>query len=440
MKRYVSLGLVILLMVGTLLGCTPSTEDSTSTVAEIDMTGMPEIELANKEVTIYFWSSSLHTRDPEKPWEGYRFEDKYGGNVKIVQSTGDYYENLFKLIAANDVPDIVYAHSDTFPSFIMRGIVQPWDDYVYYEDPVWESTGRKEAIDAMRWDGKIYNMTASFHSLGVLFYNKRIISDAGLEDPRLLQQRGEWTFEAFKEYLEETTICTNGDGFPEIYGLASSSDMIAAFLLSSGEDYLTFTGNGFTNNIKSEKIRESANFLYSLGQSGSNVVTTTAANDAFKNGQAAFVYANDWRGYVDFKRLWQTDGLGIVPVPQHPTADQQYQTVLADYMYLLKGAENPEGAGVYMLSLAYDELLNHDPAYDNEKEETVASYIANGFTEEAASDLYDLFQLPTTLLVSRSVDSDFLNQVYQQPWLTIADTVSGTLDQQIKEATTPLAP
>ena len=283
MKK-LSLILIAFCMIAvSLLGCTPDSSSSgTTNTTAINMTGMPEIELENKEVSIYFWSSSLHTRDEEKPWEGYRFEDKYGGKVKIIQSTGDYYENLFKLISANEVPDIVYAHSNTFPSFIMRGIVQPWDEYVYLDDAVWEQTGRKEAINAMRWDGKIYNMTAKFHSLGVLFYNKRIIADAGLEEPRLLQQRGEWTFDTFKEYLENTTICTNGDGFPEIYGLASGSDFITSILLSSGEDYLKFTGNNFTNNIKSDKIREAANFLYSLGQGGSNVVNTTAANDCLK--------------------------------------------------------------------------------------------------------------------------------------------------------------
>ena len=63
----------------------------------------------------------------------------------------------------------------------------------------------------------------------------------------------------------------------------------------------------------------------------------------------------------------------------------------------------------------------------------------NGFTKEASTDLYDLLQLPTTLLISRSINSDFLTQVYQEQWLTIADTISGTLDQQIKESTTPLA-
>ena len=75
--------------------------------ADIDCTGMPEKELENKDVVVYCWSEFV----PEKvyDWSGFRFEDYYGGNVDTIVATGDYYQNLYKLISAGEMIDAAVA-------------------------------------------------------------------------------------------------------------------------------------------------------------------------------------------------------------------------------------------------------------------------------------------------------------------------------------------
>ena len=54
------------------------------------------------------------------------------------------------------------------------------------------------------------NMVGSTMPLG---FNLQMIEDANLEDPRDLVERGEWTWEKFREYCKVLTKDTDGDGF-----------------------------------------------------------------------------------------------------------------------------------------------------------------------------------------------------------------------------------
>ena len=378
----------------------------------------------------------------ENDWEGFRFEDYYGGEVEVIVSNGDYYENLYKLVAAGEIPDIVVGEATSFPSMIMRDLVQPWDEYLDYDDPVWDETGARDSIEEMRWNGSIYNMTARSHNLGVMFYNKRIVESTGLEDPAELQARGEWTWDTFRQYLEETTLDTNGDGVTDIYGIVNTGDFPIALFCSTGETHIEYTDGQFINNLKSPKVQDAANFLYDIGNNGDKLMLLGDPVADFLAGKAAFVYTNDYRGYIDYADLWETDGLGVVPMPTYPNGDgTQYQAALNDNLWLMKGAKNPEGAALMVLCERYDSLLNMDPEADSARQTQINSWIDHGFTEEAAEAVVDLQELPVKVIWSRSITMPEGNLEYRamdEPWTTLAESMEGAVDQAIAAATTPI--
>ncbi len=403
----------------------------------IDVTGMPQAELAEKKVTVYCWGEYV----PEKlyDWQGYRFQDYYGGEVEVILSTGDYYENLYKLIAAGEIPDIVIGEAKSFPAFLMKDLVQPWDDYVDFDNPVWQETGSLEDIDKMRYDGKVYNITAKSHNLGVMFYNQRLISEAGLEEPMELQKRGEWTWEKFREYLDATTMDTTGDGITDVYGIVNTGDFPLALFASTGELHIEYENNQFINNMKSQKIQDAANFLYEIGNNGSQLMSLGDPVSEFLNGKAAFVYTNDYRGYVDYAALWETDGIGIVPMPKYSGADGQYQASLTDNIWLMKGAKNPEGAALLVLAEQYDSLLNVDPQAESARQSQIDDWMEKGFSREAAEAVLDINDMPTKILWPRNIpiaDGNVEYRAMDTPWTTLSDTVSGSVDKAILDATT----
>ena len=414
--------------------------DRTYINGTLDVTGMPDVELENKKVTIYCWGE--YVPEYENDWEGFRFEDYYGGEVEVIVSNGDYYENLYKLVAAGEIPDIVVGEATSFPSMIMRDLVQPWDEYLDYDDPVWDETGARDSIEEMRWNGSIYNMTARSHNLGVMFYNKRIVESTGLEDPAELQARGEWTWDTFRQYLEETTLDTNGDGVTDIYGIVNTGDFPIALFCSTGETHIEYTDGQFINNLKSPKVQDAANFLYDIGNNGDKLMLLGDPVADFLAGKAAFVYTNDYRGYIDYADLWETDGLGVVPMPTYPNGDgTQYQAALNDNLWLMKGAKNPEGAALMVLCERYDSLLNMDPEADSARQTQINSWIDHGFTEEAAEAVVDLQELPVKVIWSRSITMPEGNLEYRamdEPWTTLAESMEGAVDQAIANATTPI--
>ena len=408
--------------------------------AEIDMTGMPEHELADKDVVVYSWMD--YVQDPGNDWEGFRFEDYYGGNVETVIATGDYYENLYRMISAGDIPDAAVAEATSFPAMIMRGLVQPWDEYIDFSDSIWEETDALDEIEAMRWsDGHIYNISGNSHVLGVMFYNKRLIEDAGLDDPAELQAEGKWTWDEFFYYLEELTQDVDGDGVTDIYGMVNTGDFPIAVFCSTGETPIEYKDGVFYNNLSSQTQKDAGDFLYKLMNSNPRVISTGDPVSIFQQGRAAFVYTNDYRGYIDYASLWETDGLGIVPFPAYKEGYPQYQAALVDYLYLMKGAQNPEGAALMAMAQRYDVKLNVAPGAADADETMKLDFIEHGFTEEAAQMIVDINNMPHKIIWSRSITIPNGNLEYRAmvtPWTTLRDSMSGAVDSAIKSATTPM--
>ncbi|MGM0879925.1 MAG: ABC transporter substrate-binding protein [Bacillota bacterium] len=408
---------------------------------------IPPIDLANKKVKMYFWGDKFGAEeDPEKPWIKNRFKDVYGGELEVVQSKGDYYDGLFALLASGDAPDLILAHSVSFPSFIMRDIVQPWDPYLNIDNPIWEDA--RESNDFMRWDNQIYNLTSKFHNLGVIYYNKRMVEEAGLEDPMSLQAKGQWTWDALKEYAVTMTQDNNRDGVVDVHGLGISNDFIAATVISTGEDFVNYENGKFVNNLRSPAIKDAMDYIYSLGEKGANVVSTENYEETFPAGKVAMTFANEWKGWVHFKDMWNADGLGVVPFPKYPNADQQYQAALADHYWVLKNAKNPEGAGAFMTAKFYDDKLNVAPDRPKDpKEAAVKDLMEWGVgTKEAAEAIYSIPQeLPSKLVTSWFIGIEFNKEgetpkYWTTPWSSLAEEIYQPTEEKIKAATRPFSP
>lgn len=419
---------------------TGSTDTIGSVKNAITDADMPKINLTNKVVTMHYWTT---WQFPQAPFKN-RFKEVYGGELKIVN--GD----INAMVAAGNPPDIYYASAqNTFPAVIKQGMVQPWDPYIAYDNKVWkgidkfvvqsridlpvtiEDSKRYKYIDFLKWDGKVYVMTEPFHNLGVLFYNKKMIKDAGLTDPVSLQSQGKWTWSEFKKQLGELTDTKNGT-----YGLVNNGkELISAAFISTGEDTITYNNQTFKNNLKNSKIAYAADWLRSLNDAGV-MIANDSTHTPFKTGKAAFIYTNDWQGLSNYKDMWGTYGLGIVPFPKCEKADKQYQVSLADHIYLMKNAKNPQGAGAFLIARAYDNLLNQDAAAANDPIGYATNKIVNEtklYTAEAAKSLIQIpINYPRTLATSWYIGDEVGTSVFTEQWPTIVDRIFTKVELKIK--------
>ena len=129
-----------------------------------------------------------------------------------------------------------------------------------------------------------------------------------------------------------------------------------------------------------------------------------------------------------------------MPLPKYSGADEQYQASLTDHFWLMKGAKNPKGAALLVLAEQYDSVLNANPDAESPTEAAIAEWMGHGFTRQAAEAVVAMQEMPTKILWTRNIplpDGYVEFRAMDTPWITLADTVSGSVDQAIKDAMQP---
>jgi len=118
-------------------------------------------------------------------------------------------------------------------------------------------------------------------------FNKQMIDEAGLEDPRDLYAKGEWTWDKFREYMLALTKDSNGDGVTDVYGFGSDyQNLFGGLLMSNGATVAA----GKTQTLENPEVGEALDYMYNM---------YNVDKDAYP------WYADDF----DSNRLWYKDGL-----------------------------------------------------------------------------------------------------------------------------------
>ncbi len=94
-----------------------------------------------------------------------------------------------------------------------------------------------------------------------LAFNKQMLEDNNLEDPRALYERGEWTWDKFVEYCQVLTQDTDGDGVTDQYGFTGfKEDVVRQLFLSNGATI----ASGDTQTLDSAAVTECLQFYSDL--------------------------------------------------------------------------------------------------------------------------------------------------------------------------------
>lgn len=94
-----------------------------------------------------------------------------------------------------------------------------------------------------------------------LAYNRQMLEMYNLEDPRVLYERGEWTWEKFVEYCKLLTQDTDGDGQIDQYGYCGFiNDTFEQLLLSNGAS----VASGKTEELSSSETGEALQMIYDM--------------------------------------------------------------------------------------------------------------------------------------------------------------------------------
>lgn len=245
------------------------------------------------------------------------FEKKYNLKIKTTKLVfADYNKMVSQKMATGTSYDICYIHGSMFPGCVVGGSVL-YNDLTEATNLVKSSViNTNRSKELFSWDGKLYGVVSDNSCfVHLMYYNKYKFQSAGLEDPRELYEKGQWTWD--KIFEQGTQVTKAGEIFfghqNEVANLYGEN----AYYLKDGKVY---------NNIRSANIRKGLELLRKIyvGNDAIGSMSTSSQEyvDGFKNG-LFYIMIEEHSKYPSFAEAAaksalcgkSVDNVGIVPIP-----------------------------------------------------------------------------------------------------------------------------
>ncbi len=363
---------------------TAATEWTGDSIEVEDMDDTLDVDINGKElVWLGIYDLNPTNDSPERSPELALFEDTYGAKIKYMPTTSDKrFDDLATNILGGTSPDIFVYEWRTFPYDISKGQYQPIDSLVDWEDPKWAAV--KDTADSFIWKGEHYiaPLGYAFNDTQVLMYNKTTVEEEGFEDPYQLYLDGKWTWSEFVDMMK-----TYVENHPEEERFGIGGWWSNAFVYTAGDTMITYDGNTFTNNLRSDKIEKAQNVLQDIYRNNLIKRGWIGPESAFLDNSILFYGMGTW-AYNGAAKSMPEDEIQIVPFPKADDSDKNYvSNKIFSYMWV-KGSENGDCVKAW---LDCNRTVNYNEKYT---EATKEKYLANndGWTSEMydiAMDFYD---------------------------------------------------
>lgn len=293
------------------------------------------------------------------------FQKKYGIKVEIVNiAQGSYASTIQGLIASGKSPDVYFCNGD-FPNNL--ACLQPI------------STAKIDMNDSI-WDQSTFNMTKFkgesylcntigniWNEVDCLFYNKSLWKQAGINStPAEFDKAGKWNWDTLEQIMTSVGKLKNCVG-----GVLHTEPMVG----STGNGIFLYENGKFTSGLESSFYGDVVKKLATWKQNG----LTSGSRDIFASGKAGIFVSNAYglkrTGYLANAK-W--DDIGCYYIPDFDSNHKATETGIFRGWGIIRGAKNPEGAGVFLRY--YLDVNNYDSseAFINKEAETFFFQLTTG--------------------------------------------------------------
>ncbi len=399
--KVLSMLLVVMLCVFTIVGCSgggteegssnesdkaaqqPKEPDKEPAKEEAAAPEEPKIDLGGDTIRIGVWYDDADPRlvKEKGPAEEEQIklidevEKKYNTKIEYVKfgDYGKYVEN-FTTTSLSGTPfaDIVLLELFwAFPTLANKDFIQPVDDKLDLKDPKYIDWMKKGGS----FKGKQYGMTDSSPSPYGIFYNKTLVKKLGLEDPYELQQKGEWTWDKFRDFAKKATKDTNGDGKTDVYGIAGAYGKINSFteqLIYSNKGTVDKDAEGNIKfSLNSENSMGALQFVSDLYNKDKSIMQPIPedANKEFVAGKGVMYGGFSWElgGLLDSMKNQE---IGYVFFPKGPKSDKYVSYTPFGNMFMVSKYSKHADVAAKIL----DEISLHDAGRKLSQQSWESSY------------------------------------------------------------------
>lgn len=403
-------------------------------------------ELENKTIKWFSFYDPFHasTSGNTKALSLELFEEKYDGEIEYIQTT---WNNRFndlstKVVSGDGIDFIAGGDLDSFPKGVTNGMFQPVDQYIDYDSDLWSNV--KDLNDYFELNGKHYLLATAATAGPVVYYNRQTIESFGFDDPADLVEKGEWTWDTFKQMLLD--YC---DVDSECYGLDGWFNE-QPLMLTCGVPSVELKDGKLVHNFFDPNLERSMNFMKSLSDNGltldKNIFAWQTHIEFIGEGKELFyisgLYEIGSAPEIWTKTFGEPEDVMFVPLPKDPEADKYYLPAGLEGYMMCKGAQNPEGVIKFMeciLAANTDERTKQIA-----RDKSVNDY---GWTEEmlemqdkitemtAENPVYDIHAgCPTDMYnLIDSGETGIRAAFYGLDWPTVRDTLVDAVQIYIDE-------
>ncbi len=327
MKKLLAIGLSVLLMAVSLMGCgskqeTTSSKTTTGTTqqgttqqaATQQETTQEETKKTLKDATLefYIWNEA-QLEGMSRIIEGF---NKIYPNVKVnlqVIPTNQYKTKLQTTLPSGTGADIFWLNAGDAAQFMPSGLIMELQSLID-RDKV-DMTPFPETIKKLyTYEGKLYGIPKDYDTIG-LWFNKEMFDKVGLKYPD-----DTWTWNDVLENAKKLTI-RNSDGTVEQYGFIvhpTPQGCLNNFILQNGGFvYDPETGEPVINspqNIETFKFLLDMINVHKVSPTYAELQEVNQRN-MFLSGKAAMLTDGSWLAKNFYEAMG--DKLGLAPLPKN---------------------------------------------------------------------------------------------------------------------------
>lgn len=362
-RRILCLLLAAVFIISMLPGCKGT--DTTSKKASGDVKVNSQVN--TEDTTDLTFIRPLYNADDTDDVSNYsvtlgiqKYEEKYGVNVSVID--GDFntwQQKIFQNANSGTPIDVIYGDNAYYPYFAMVNYVEPMSDYVDLDADYISKT----AMDTyFKYKDNYYCAAGATISPSVLFYNKDMLQEFGLQDPMDLYKAGNWNFDTFRDMCKAVT---NAD--ENRWGLAN---WYAWFFLGCNHTALC----KLSDDGKYELNLDDPNVKYALeytqdayfGTNGGKPWRWVNGSDIFQSwydGDNLFVNEYEWHEADTIMKAKDDDKFdfdyGVVGLPYGPNNTDHYNICNAGGYGVGTGSKTPYHDGVLIeMILEQEKELN----------------------------------------------------------------------------------
>lgn len=306
-----------------------------------------------------------------------------GTNAKAV---------LASRMQADDPPGTFQVHggSELNDGWVAAGKMEPLNDL--FESEGWMDKFPQDLIDLVSKDGDIYSVPVNIHRGNVIFYNKKVFEENGLEPPKTFDE-----FFAAADKLQAAGVTPLALGDKEPWTATQILENVALGVLGPEKYNQLWTGE---LSFDSEEFRQAAEIFKKMLTYINEDHAARNWQDAAQlvaDGEAGMNIMGDWaKGYftTDLK-LKANEDFGWIETPE---TDGEFM-VITDTFGLPKNVENPDAVKEFLAFLGsveaqdtFNPLKGSIPArtdadpskYDEYGQETMADFKESTLTPSLA--------------------------------------------------------